>query len=74
MFRVYVSGFRFQVSDSVYRASGRELQVAGLDLFQEVIDAWLVGRKVFFNHHILVRSSREEKIALRGTDPDSNIN
>ena len=41
-----------------------------------VIDSGLVGGKVLFNHHRFVSGevSREEKMALPGTDPESNIN
>ena len=39
------------------------------------MDSGLVGRKVFFDHHIrpVGEVSRGEEIALRGTDPESYI-
>ena len=48
------------------------MQYIGMQAYrriQYVIDSGLVGRKGFFNHHI----SRGEKMALRGTDPESYI-
>ena len=38
-----------------------------------MIDAGLVGRKVFSDHHIRSEVPRGEKMARRGTDPESHI-